>query len=1834
MKMTSFGAFATCNNSITVNNIEDSVRSTENDYSDVNNNITAKTKEGSVRSTEKHYSYVPQTDVYNPKINARVKFHKNKNAKRKGKMKRIRQNGNKQNVPKDPPRPRKGEIVPTNDSVDYVHQSLIEHIYPTAIVDQAKSTLLSINTEANVSQIFEVFEVIGALAISLPMCQTPAQVASQILLSIRAMTKGSVTEAILRQMNTVEWCKKLFGFNMFEQQTGEPEKANWLHCIPTLRENWDAVRNAPLFGKVSSMITVAASIGLCSITNLKWSVQGVDLFRVGTIKKHHTAVDLVGAILDTIVCFIEGGYECFRTGSFKPLLFTNDDSKELDALYFPLIELHEHAMVFNLHEKPVTIRGEVRTISELEYSQLLDEALELADRAYKSAKGTWQQGYLEKRKEVLHKNRAAYQAKRIDGSMRFAPFTVFIWGESGVGKSTVAQVMMADCLAASGVDPDPRGTAIIKESDKFDSSLKGDTVGIFFDDMGNTKKEFLDKAPTERLIDINNNMITYANKADLHEKGKVEIRPRVFVITSNAPLADHGNNGSIKPFSIVRRADIHIEVFAKDEYALPDKRLDSKKALRDFSGESLVNDVWKLDLYVPRERKYGGNNSHLISADGKTEKLTVGIHTALKRITAMCVQHFENQKKLISKGEGLVASRKYCETCLRAHDICSCALDQELAEFQIDPISEQKKVKHIRRCETCWQSPCVCDVDIDVDESLDDLKKMGLIAEEDEEQVSREETFEFVTSQFEAMGTRTNNFLSALPNWLFMNSLVRSCFLAIHAREFVAFERTIRWATLMSLTTIWCATMSSACFNVAIVAIGELFIHILFYFAMLAKWRDDKFEQLAQRRDLTMDIFASIRRSKMFQFFSFCVLAKVLYNFTNLFRAAVAVHQSALAPTNVEEIDKRDKEENPWAQAIAAELHVNDRAATMTHEQVVAKISQNLLHGTFVENDFQQSCDVLALGGNVFLMPYHLFRNRKDMKALLTRKDPSLLNSTFRAIVSTSHIIPIQGKDLCVVYIASGGVFADIKHLFPDTITASGSATFLYKEKSGELRQSSIRLTYTRNSESGGPGFFYDLPYDTFTGLCMGTAVAKYARHCIACVHLRGVPNTPKGKGLIVTRGEIENAIHTANHTWKGAFPSTVNGNFPVKRYEKQVLTSQDIHPNSPVNYLPMGSNVEYVGQGGSRVSHTKSKVRVTPISNVVAEVTGIEREHGAPKFHRTRMWQASLAHSANPSAGIEGSLLVKAYEDYVSHLIDKFSQPDFKDFVRRELTPLTEMETLCGKDGKRFIDAMKKGTSKGFPLSGPKRDMIELLDPLDFPGFQCPAKADSMIVSEMEKMEETLAMGERCYSIFKACVKDEPTKLTKDKVRVFQAADWATQMLVRKYFLPLARILSLFPLDSECAVGVNAQGPEWDQLAKHMCKFGADRILAGDYSKYDLRMPAQLINGAFAALIEIAQRCGRYSKRDLTIMRGISTEIAYSCVAYNGDLIIHKGSNPSGQNLTVYINCIVNSLQLRCAYFHLWPTTSKPLPFREVVSIMTYGDDVKGSVRNGYDWFNHISYAQFLRERDMVFTMPDKESTPTMYMRDCDADFLKRHNIFNEDTGMIHGALDETSIFKSLHTVLESKVVSLEDQSISNIDGALREWWQHGRDVYELRRKQMKEVAFRCGLTDSCHMLNESYEDRLVHFRHRYLESDEEEPIDESTFVTTVGDEWDVEEDFEPQCGMAPSLEEIEMYNYHYPSNVNHCRGDAMDPFFSWEHILGNLLVRLYFYLLIWILLLSDKFQFKWGFPTKGWIYFLIFNNLRWEAVLVWFIQLIVFTYWPKWFFDFFGFLLERLCG
>jgi len=600
----------------------------------------------------------------------------------------------------------------------------------------------------------------------------------------------------------------------------------------------------------------------------------------------------------------------------------------------------------------------------------------------------------------------------------------------------------------------------------------------------------------------------------------------------------------------------------------------------------------------------------------------------------------------------------------------------------------------------------------------------------------------------------------------------------------------------------------------------------------------------------------------------------------------------------------------------------------------------------------------------------------------------------------------------------------------------------------------------------------------------MAPLVSNTSGPMIAGFHVGGVENSPQGCGGFLTIQQLDKAIaQLSQHS--SVLLSKSSGTVEKCVYDVQWYESDKIHPKSPLNYLPAGTNCTVYGSCIGRAKYF-SEVVTLPISASVAEIMGVPKQWGQPKF-RSEVWRESLLYSTSPSIGMEPPLLDFAYADYVNQLDTILLDKRWHSLIQ-ETKPLTFMQTLCGIDGRRFIDKMVPNTSVGYPLGGPKSKYIELLDPNDFPNQNCPAILDSKFWDEWMLHEKAYLDGERRYPVFKACLKDEPTPLIKDKVRVFQASPMALQLGVRKYYLPLARILSLFPLISECAVGINAQSPEWDQLMRHVGRFG-DNTLAGDYSKYDLRMPAQLTFTAFRVLIHMAQRCN-YTEHDIIIMTGIATDICYPLMAFNGDLIQHYGSNPSGQNLTVYINCIVNSLLFRCGAKYI--LQNRCHKFSDICSLITYGDDADSTVHPLYPEFNHLSYAKFLGERDMPFTPPDKTATPEKYMSRQESHFLKRESKLLGDTNIFVGALEEASIFKSLHCVLKSKAVTTMEQSIYNIGGAAREFFFHGPEVYETRRQQLIAVAEKHNLLPLVPDLQLTFDERLTRWKEQYVPSPE----------------------------------------------------------------------------------------------------------------------------------------------
>lgn len=247
------------------------------------------------------------------------------------------------------------------------------------------------------------------------------------------------------------------------------------------------------------------------------------------------------------------------------------------------------------------------------------------------------------------------------------------------------------------------------------------------------------------------------------------------------------------------------------------------------------------------------------------------------------------------------------------------------------------------------------------------------------------------------------------------------------------------------------------------------------------------------------------------------------------------------------------------------------------------------------------------------------------------------------------------------------------------------------------------------------------------------------------------------------------------------------------------------------------------------------------------------------------------------------------------------------------------------------------------------------------------------------------------------------------------------------------------------------------------MTEFGTDKMIAGDYKAFDKSATPLSVMTAFDYMIHIAERAG-YTKRQLTIMRGVATECSSPIYEYAGILMKVDASLPSGIPPTVTVNGLQNITYVRYTYYDMYrdlPPLKIPR-FNTRVKLCTYGDDNMGGVHPDEKRFNHTSVAASLAKIGITYTMADKEAKSVPYIDISQISFLKRGFIWNEDLEKWTAPLEVKSIAKSLHNYMfrRGSDVLPEQIAAQAIYNANMEFFYHGREVFEERREQLLEVA------------------------------------------------------------------------------------------------------------------------------------------------------------------------------
>jgi hypothetical protein len=1280
--------------------------------------------------------------------------------------------------------------------------------------------------------------------------------------------------------------------------------------------------------------------------------------------------------------------------------------------------------------------GRGNEVDDVTYDRRLQECIDKTLSLINSCNKT-ERSYYSSKLAIL---RDIQSARTLDQkeNIREKPYGILLYGDSGVGKSAIVNALVRYVLKVNNKDFSPKAVITLNQEDKYQSEFRTHHKGVILDDICNTALERTDGSPTTPIIMFLNQVPMSALNPNAEMKGQVMIEPDVVCGTTNVKDL-MSNQLSNEPLSINRRFEVTITQTVKEEYRKDGSTMLDNKKIAHMAGD-LFPDYATFTVEEPRyapnttgDKRRAGKSREImflpINFKGKP-LVDVSIFELLEFLKVDSASHFERQREFVT------AQKKN-------HDMPLC--------------------EHGRPCGHCAECPMESQTGIPY--------------------------YSEVVDYMSNLEDRVCDWLSSMKKSLLMTQYGHMviAYLLRDQLKSVVLNSIGYYVSILGvlLFTEACDRTPSAWRLVMLTCLYMLYIAVRFYY--IRQKTIENFSHVTKPSDYFRNMSWETKRKWLGALVALGVW-RILVELARRWKT-LPTKQAAAPITLTPDAKPYQRETEFWDQRSKerdyqfGDAGASKVARTTTHEQMVNIIGKRL---KVIIKPSGEQCNALPVKGNVVLIPNHFVP-----KETLYVTAMNIGRTQYQNLpLARSLCQKIPGTDLAVWYCPGLGSQKDLTEYYPKDIH-DGKKLEVYTlyNDDGKLVQYPKMMGYKERiiTDQGGwfSGLKYTFPQETFGGLCMATQIGTaHGIPFIASHHLAGRGTT--GAGGFVTRQQLNEAIDILDKK-----PGVLVSHSAVPMTTKSLgvdfgpLTAP--HEKCPTNELTATSKIRIHGTHNQpRASHNKSRVVTSLISASVAKIMGIEKQHGPPKeMGDKRHKELDISGKVDTAVKFDADIAQRAYVDYCARL-DKIPEDELK-----RLGKVSDDANLAGLDGVLGVNAVNFSTSVGFPLKGPKTQFVEKSDRV-VEGISCPRDVDPLIWEEVKRMEQTLLAGKSINAIFKASLKDEPTKLSKDKVRVFAAANFPFVLLVRKYYLTIAAMCQRNKVQTECAVGTVVQSPEWSELFEHIGKHGWDRAIAGDYAKFDGRMSPQFMLMAFKLMIHLAEKSGNYDADDLTIMRGIASEISYPTYDYFGTLVQFLGSNPSGHPLTVVINSMVNSLYMRYTYYMIakqkkwWRV---PL-FDTVVSLMTYGDDNIMSVKKGYDDFNHTAIAKVLADVDIKYTMADKDAESVPFINLADASFLKHFAKFDPELGLYRSPVEDGSIAKMLHTHLKSDVLNMEQSSAEAIQNVALKYFEFGREVYTERVAQLQQVAEENGLTGYVGPIMD-YDERLDWYREKFeLES------------------------------------------------------------------------------------------------------------------------------------------------
>lgn len=395
-----------------------------------------------------------------------------------------------------------------------------------------------------------------------------------------ALTGLSVSGTLLRFL-------KAAAVNLNKHIPFFQSSSDWIDVCDNLYSNLNRVKKSVLANKI---IAVFNNV----VAHAAYARMGIEvdpkLFKRFEEKKMRPTIwefaTFADAAVGMLLFVVKAGRHAMLTGSIEAFFVDSTVvTKWLDAA----AEARKNAEFINAPQTiGLTLAG---------YISQLDEQIKKGEELVKIFKSGQQHTIIFSVLLELRQVRKRYEVSIAASKFRRAPIGVFIYGQAGVAKSTIALGLFNHYCSIRGIEAENATMWTRDDNDPFYSGYRSHFAGVLYDDAAKfvaSKVQGVDPSIKD-IISAINNIPFVTNQGELADKGKIPFLSEWVGVSSNLGdlNADRYYNCSA---AFIRRLPVRIEPIVKPEYRLPgETRIDASKIPANVQYPNL----WEFKVCVP-----------------------------------------------------------------------------------------------------------------------------------------------------------------------------------------------------------------------------------------------------------------------------------------------------------------------------------------------------------------------------------------------------------------------------------------------------------------------------------------------------------------------------------------------------------------------------------------------------------------------------------------------------------------------------------------------------------------------------------------------------------------------------------------------------------------------------------------------------------------------------------------------------------------------------------------------------------------------------------------------------------------------------------------------------------------------------------------------------------------------------------------------------------------------------------------------------------------------------------------------------------------------------------